>query len=442
MKRTGTAKCIRTAAAVFCVVVLLLSLCGCSKDNSGVSFGEYLFGLKEPQYSEIRISLPIHAGYSALEGKDSYSALASEEQRLAYTEIEKSLFLISPEEEDGRFAMAAARIPKLSSGEIFMVKEAVLADHPEAFWITGDYMLGSTLADGMYLQLYSDYSYEVILSMTKALEKSVSSALKQIPSNISEYERELLIHDIIVDSCRYDSDSVETAKSYTGPAASYGALVNRTALCSGYAKAAKLLLNRVGIASRTVKGVAGGVGHMWNLVKIDGKWYHLDLTWDDAQSFSDESSYDYFNLTDGLISTDHLISPGYKVLSEELAEKGEGNSLNFYNFDMPECTALEANFYTKNAVLIDDLGQRGEAVLERLLIDRTEKGETGLYVSFPDYMEQDIISSWLISSLKQTAENVNALERGKRIAAYTFTDRQKDPNTPWPHVYCITIIFG
>lgn len=443
MNRKGTKKCIRMAAAVFCVIALLLSFCGCSNSNNGsdVSFGEYLFGLKEPQYSEIRVSLPIHAGYGALEGKDSFSALASEDQRLAYLEIEKSLFLISPEEKEGRFEMAAAMIPKLSSGEIFMVKEAVLADHPEAFWITGDYTLGRTLADGSFLRLYSDYSPEVILSMTKALEKAVSSILKEIPSNIGEYERELLIHDMIIKSCRYDSDSVETAKSYTGPASSYGALVNKNALCSGYAKAAKLLLNRVGISCRTIKGVAGGVGHMWDLVKIDGKWYHLDPTWNDSQAFSDEGSYDYFNLSDKLITADHTISPGYHKLSELLAEHSEGNALNFYNFDLPECSSVDANYYNKNAVLIDDLGQKGQAQLRTLLLQRVKSGETGLYVSFPEYMELDIISQWLITSLKQEAQSVNELEEGKIIAAYTFSNRAADENTPWTHVYCITLIF-
>ncbi len=46
---------------------------------------------------------------------------------------------------------------------------------------------------------------------------------------------------------------------------------------------------------------------MWNLVKIDGKWYHLDCTWDDG--YGDTYFYGYYNLTDKQIEKDHTWDP-------------------------------------------------------------------------------------------------------------------------------------
>lgn len=59
----------------------------------------------------------------------------------------------------------------------------------------------------------------------------------------------------------------------------YGALVEGDAVCQGYALAYKLLLDKCGIDSVLV--TSNEMGHAWNLVKLDGSWYHVDVTWDD-----------------------------------------------------------------------------------------------------------------------------------------------------------------
>jgi transglutaminase/protease-like cytokinesis protein 3 len=90
---------------------------------------------------------------------------------------------------------------------------------------------------------------------------------------------------------------------------SCGAFVNGTAVCEGYAKAMKLLLDSQGIESLYVTGTAttsGGTGgHAWNIVQIGNVWYDLDSTFDDpvyvTHSGYDTSnkvpSYTYFNIT-------------------------------------------------------------------------------------------------------------------------------------------------
>lgn len=96
------------------------------------------------------------------------------------------------------------------------------------------------------------------------------------------------IHDYLIDHTEYDTrrrkrDAVDV-------------LLEGKGVCQGYAHATALLLNMAGVECRCVFGFAGEA-HLWNIVKIDGKWYHLDVTWDDPVG-SDELRYNFFLICD------------------------------------------------------------------------------------------------------------------------------------------------
>ena len=115
----------------------------------------------------------------------------------------------------------------------------------------------------------------------RACERTAHSILKDIEGNddLSEQEKALLIHDRLVILCAYDEENLlnDTIphESYT----MYGALVNHTAVCQGYALAYKYLLARVGIFSYIC--ASDDINHAWNVVYIDGLPYHVDVTHDD-----------------------------------------------------------------------------------------------------------------------------------------------------------------
>lgn len=62
---------------------------------------------------------------------------------------------------------------------------------------------------------------------------------------------------------------------------SYGAFVNRTVVCQGYALSLKVLLDRANVPCRYVLANTDTLHHTWDLVQLDGTWYHVDTTWDD-----------------------------------------------------------------------------------------------------------------------------------------------------------------
>ncbi|MGN4614774.1 S-layer homology domain-containing protein [Bacillus cereus group sp. MYBK71-2] len=133
---------------------------------------------------------------------------------------------------------------------------------------------------------------EYVMKQAKAIVSSI------IQVGMDDHEKVKAIHDYIVKHVSYDT----SYKAYTA----YEALVNRSAVCQGYALLTYQLLKEAGIENHFVTGTGDGQPHAWNLVKIENKWYHLDTTFDDP--VPDEQgrvTYSYFNLSDEQIARNH-----------------------------------------------------------------------------------------------------------------------------------------
>ncbi len=136
----------------------------------------------------------------------------------------------------------------------------------------------------------------------KLYESVVDILDKIITDDMSDYDKELAIHDYIVTHCKYGY--VDYSQSYAYRA--YGVLVQGTAVCNGYAEAMALLLSCVGIENEIMTGYADGELHAWNRILLDGDWYQVDSTWDDA--IPDRGSFaghTFFNVTDDIMDDSH-----------------------------------------------------------------------------------------------------------------------------------------
>ncbi len=146
--------------------------------------------------------------------------------------------------------------------------------------------------------LDSDERARILYEKIKEVMDSV------ITESMSDYEKEIALHDYLVSHCKYSEEVNQYSESDIYRA--YGALVNREAVCNGYAEALTLLLECAGVNSMFVTGTAEGIEHAWNLVELDGKWYHLDATWDDPLPDRGESViHPYLNVTDSIIEKSH-----------------------------------------------------------------------------------------------------------------------------------------
>lgn len=184
-------------------------------------------------------------------------------------------------------------------------------------------------------------------------EKQVFTALNNVVNQIkrtayTEYERELAIHDYIVSTYAYgpyDTDDVpQRAHSIVG------FVSDKEGICEAYANTFQLMCRLAGIESQIVTGEINGVGHMWNIVNIDGDYYHVDVTSDDP--YPDDKNrkrYNFFNVTDETLSATHT----------------------WNKEDYPSCTSELYNYQTYNGYVVKSYDD-----LENLLTTGISKSQT------------------------------------------------------------------
>lgn len=444
--------------ALLLTALFVMQLCGCAVAGQLKSCAPMsdimdavsadLFGEPEQEYTRITMTLPRHPGYAPIDDRHGLADLDSEDERAAYLSMEESLYRITAEEggEHGAFQLGRALIPNLDSVQIFKVKEALRADHPEAFWFNGNYTLGRNAHDGLFVIMYSSLSAEKIATAAPAVADRVNRILRDIPSYLTEYDRELLIHDMLVRDVEYDHAAAENMDLVPEAATVYGALVDGRAVCTGYSFAVKLLLNRVGVSCMTVDGVIReepDTGHMWNLVQVDDEWYHLDITNNDPTAYSvgNIRSYNYFNLTDRALSVTHEVAPNYSQLTESTVEWGE-DAVNAYNFTLPKCESTKWNYYLRNAHEITQLNGEGQSQVLDILREQSRSGEDMFYLMFPDGMSSTVIEDWFTGFINSDINTVN----GENIAAGSgyLIDQcsyAQGATVKWCNVYIFKLLF-
>ncbi len=114
-----------------------------------------------------------------------------------------------------------------------------------------------------------------VASYAEDMEAALAEAVLAAGDASSDYERVLAVHDYLVRGCAFDSGESPAQASFTA----YGALVLGSAVCQGYSDAFALVMERLGIPCVVVDSEE--MSHAWNMVLVDGAWYHVDVTWDD-----------------------------------------------------------------------------------------------------------------------------------------------------------------
>ncbi len=153
-------------------------------------------------------------------------------------------------------------------------------DYPQAMETdTFNYGVDRTTGIVQYVRFTYEGTQEEILAHGRMVNNIVNALIARIDPKMSDLEKVKLVHDYLVSTVAYDQEGVETGTIPRVSFSPYGALVEKKAVCQGYALAFQLFMNRLNINSIFVSSEA--MNHAWNMVQIDGQWYHVDATWDD-----------------------------------------------------------------------------------------------------------------------------------------------------------------
>lgn len=232
------------------------------------------------------------------------------------------------------------------------------------------------LANATVFYKYSESETE---KMQAEIDAEVDKILAEITPDMTDYDKVKLFNDVLASTVAYD----ETASNCRDI---YGVFVDKKAICGGYSKAFSYLCGKVGIETATVTGDADGQAHMWNKVKIDGKWYNVDVTYAVANSQGESYvRYDYFCVTDEMLSSS-------RVIYEQ-------------SYEYPEAYDDSLGYFEKNG-LVAESWEDAKRILTEELIKASETGSTPVQVKCADKAVYEEAVYYLFDSKQKKAIDI------------------------------------
>lgn len=220
-----------------------------------------------------------------------YRAMLTSEQQSAYDRIYASAMMCINE----------CRISEnVSKDGIHDIMLSIYNDHPELFWL-----------DKKYSYKYSESGRIISVKMnfnetTNDLNGALNRFNREADAIIEEASRlegdeakEKYVYDAIINSVEYVSSSQINQSAYS-------ALVNKESVCAGYSRAFQYIMQKLGIPCYFCSGYSNGDNlHAWNIVKINGEYYNVDISWDDSLGNKDDGTYRYYNKKDSEFALRH-----------------------------------------------------------------------------------------------------------------------------------------
>lgn len=199
------------------------------------------------------------------------------------------------------------------------IASEVLEENPQYFYIainsfTAGYSLNKYNSTGLFVASSATINYpengdiEAIKNKINFVSETADKIVSGIDDSMSDIEKALYVHDYLALNYKYDerihsSDPNERSQSVFDI---YNFFSQGTGVCQAYTTAYKYIMQyKLGIPSKIV--ISSSMGHAWNIIYINGNWYHVDVTWDDpTPDMEGTVNHNYFLMSDeAMLANDH-----------------------------------------------------------------------------------------------------------------------------------------
>ena len=221
-----------------------------------------------------------------------YSKGLNKAQRAVYDALRQGFDALAP----------AIRVERLENAELADVYQRLKLDEPGLWFVVG--YTYRFYPQASHVELIPEYLFDKgkIREHRQAIDSRIARLVRPLQGK-NQREKELAIHDFILRNVRYDKLKKAYSHEIIGP------LTQGVGVCEGIAKTVKVLCDAAGVEcvvalshANPEKGVK--YRHAWNVIKVDGKWYQVDATFDNSLQRG-AARYDYCNLDDKHIFRDH-----------------------------------------------------------------------------------------------------------------------------------------
>jgi hypothetical protein len=212
------------------------------------------------------------------------------------------------------------------------------------------------------------------------LENEVNVILSNIRPEMSNIEKVKVVNEYFYKNIKYDEKDYLAGKISFRTHTIYGALVDKNTVCSGYATAFNLIMDRLGIPSTVVISIS--MDHCWNMVQLNGSWYHIDTTW------NRHNLYENFLKSDAVIakSGHGMTKKGHYGWGDDAPK---ATSTKFDNFDWNNATPETINqgiTVTTATVQLDTSDYTGKVGKSYCFLAKSNIGETTSAASYNGYI--------------------------------------------------------
>lgn len=228
-----------------------------------------------------------------------YYAHLNNNEKLLYKEFKNaSLKYIN------KFTSNVEDITNEEAGNAF---RALFYDHPEIFWLNKYTLSTNNLNSSFELEYF--YSEEEVKTLIEQMKYYYEPLLKEANKLEDEKAKITFIYDELIKRGKYyEGNLIPENKSFYQTIVSL--MTTGDTVCSGFTYSFKFLMDRLNIKSFSIpdmEKVNTSDSHVWNAVKIDDKWYYLDLTWDNKNYKNNNNYHDFFLLDKELFYQTHTL---------------------------------------------------------------------------------------------------------------------------------------
>ena len=227
---------------------------------------------------------------------------------------------------------------RTSSNDLQKVIIAIQQDRPDLFYLEHQISITGGIGFGTAHLKYL-YRKDDARRLNSQLRNAILSIANSASKISGEYEKVLFVHDYLAENVVYDLNAPNAHNAY-------GALVDKRAVCQGISYAFKLVMDALNIEcidaigevnTRDVRGP-----HGWNLVRVNGRWYHIDVTLDMKQNGT--IFHTYFLINDEDVRINHRYT--------EIV-------------DIP-CKSINDNYFFRNKAYFASFDEAGKYIAHQL----------------------------------------------------------------------------
>lgn len=299
-------------------------------------------------------------------------------------------------------------------------RDAFYMDNPDLFYIDVYKLYLSAGTRGGKTVAYlgtgnaDNYYLEGAYKNAADVDKAIAEYDAAVAAVVAEVNKESDIVGKIKAANKYIAENTAYAygdrDGFAGTA--YGALVSKYALCGGYARAFKVIMDEVGIpcvliqgfaySGKTVDGLQAGMeSHMWNAVEINGLWYGVDVTYNSScgninkYTLVGDDFLSVNHFSDGVISSSgfELKYPALRPLNYGVKE--DANGFIFEDERLIGDTQFGYDSFTSG----DETGKSLKLGISYEGKNGLELLEEGKYLAYRMSAEKDVWTDWACMAL-------------------------------------------